>query len=390
MPNPNEQSVPSDAATPPPSHDAANDGSGSSGVSTASGAGDASGVAKSARKRWIKRLIKWTLVVVVLIALGRQVEGLIADWREQDKALSNLTWRPAWLVAAWFCFIAGQVFFALFWGRLLRHIDVKPGTFEVVRAYGIGTVGKYVPGKALVVVLRAAMLRVTEVTRVSLGLSVVFETVTMMAVGAAVAAVCLAVTRPEEWLYWLGAAGIAIGLSGALHPQVFGRLAKFAAMPFKDVEVRVAPGEWFTTYLRWMIWPILAWTMLGASFWATIQGMGLSAGGWSGALQLTGVAALATALGFLVLFMPAGFGVRELVIIHLLGPTLGSAENGSPEIVVLASLLLRSLWTTGEIGFSGLLYAVGWRGPRAAAAATDLDPPAIAPGGDDAAPDDRT
>jgi len=59
----------------------------------------------------------------------------------------------------------------------------------------------------------------------------------------------------------------------------------------------------------------------------------------------TATAASATAAGFLVLLMPAGIGVREVVMIHLLAPRYGLGA------VVLVSLLLISTLKVFDIVF---------------------------------------
>jgi uncharacterized membrane protein YbhN (UPF0104 family) len=76
----------------------------------------------------------------------------------------------------------------------------------------------------------------------------------------------------------------------------------------------------------------------------------------------TAVAGLSTAAGFLVIFMPAGIGVRELVIIQLLTPRIGPVQ------AVVASLLVRTVWTLAELVLAGVLWAAAPLVRRPAAA----------------------
>ncbi len=69
---------------------------------------------------------------------------------------------------------------------------------NTLRAYYIGHLGKYVPGKAMVVILRTVMVRGHRVDAAVAAVSVFFETLTMMAVGAFMAAGILAVRLRKE------------------------------------------------------------------------------------------------------------------------------------------------------------------------------------------------
>jgi len=65
---------------------------------------------------------------------------------------------------------------------------------DSARPYGPTTSGtweKYVPGKALVVILRAGLIRSRRVNAVVAAISVFYETLTMMAVGSFLAGAIL-------------------------------------------------------------------------------------------------------------------------------------------------------------------------------------------------------
>ncbi|MFH1264125.1 MAG: lysylphosphatidylglycerol synthase domain-containing protein [Planctomycetota bacterium] len=298
-------------------------------------------------------MLKVGVVVVVLWAMGRHVAALTTEWSEQEKSLHDLSLNSGWIGVALVTFLGSQLCFSMFWARLLKGCGADVSPMKALRAYGVGTLGKYVPGKALVVLLRTRLLRDASISRLSVGLTVVYETLTMMAVGGAVASVCLLIAQPDEWPFWSGAAAGSCGLTACLHPVLFGRLAKLASLPFKGASDDFSAKACWAGFLRWGALPIGGWGLLGASFWGVAQAMGIPCSSADDFLFLTGTAAMATAVGFLVLFMPAGLGVRELVIIHLLAPRYGVSE------VVLASLLLRTIWTLGE----GLLGGALWSGP---------------------------
>ena len=74
--------------------------------------------------------------------------------------LTQATWRlaPGWLVLSGLLYLLGMLFAGLYWYRVLRDLGQEPYLGETLRAYFIGHLGKYVPGKAMVIILRAGLL----------------------------------------------------------------------------------------------------------------------------------------------------------------------------------------------------------------------------------------
>src|SRR4051794_31227953 len=64
-----------------------------------------------------------------------------------------------WLVPAAALYLAGLAASALYWRRLMRHLGQPAPVAATFRAYFVGQLGKYVPGKALALVMRAAFMR---------------------------------------------------------------------------------------------------------------------------------------------------------------------------------------------------------------------------------------
>ncbi|MCO6439219.1 MAG: flippase-like domain-containing protein [Phycisphaerae bacterium] len=310
-------------------------------------------------RRWLFRILKYALLAVVLVALGSHVRKLIADWRAHESVLRDTPIRPGWLIVAALTYGVGQVCFAAFWWRLLVRLGLHRRFSPVLQAYGIGTMGKYVPGKALVVLIRTGMITIPNVGRVWVGLSAVYETFVMMSVGGLLAAVCLFIVRSDDVLVWAGAAAAGIGLSAVLHPVFFGRFARLIALPFRREGNELSTAGWYTAYwkLGWI--SAIAWVLSGASLFAVLLSLGVERLLGVDFLLAVGTAALATTAGFIVVVLPAGVGVRELIIIHLLEQPFGHGR------AVLASLILRTVWTLTEIALAGGLYGLYlWHKPR--------------------------
>jgi hypothetical protein len=104
--------------------------------------------------------------------------------------------------------------------------------------------------------------------------------------------------------------------------------------------------------VRWLGLYALSWILQGGAFWILATGLGLAIP------LLLGVSVFPAAylLGYLAIFAPAGFGIREGFLIAFLNPILGAAG------AVLA--VVARLWTVlVELG-PALVLAAGYvRGP---------------------------
>ena len=305
-------------------------------------------------------IAKVGIALIVVWALGRQIVDLVQAWSRQGPPLGSPVVAAAWIGLSGVLYLFGQLCFGLFWLKLLRQVGIEDSRLSILKAYAVGTLGKYVPGKALVVVMRTGLLRGGAGLRLPVALTSLYETVGMMAVGGGVAAVCFYVVCAERIAYWGGAAILAIGMSLVLHPIVFGRIAKFASMPLKGrVPVEMA-RRCYRVWLCWGVLQLVGWLCAGGSLVAVGRAVGIAGGYWEHGMLMTGAVGWATSVGFVVLLMPAGLGVRELLMTTVLafrfpGPTATAAV-----------LLLRIVWTGAELAWSGV-FSVFVRAPRAKA-----------------------
>jgi len=88
-------------------------------------------------------------------------------------------------------------------------------------------------------------------------------------------------------------------------------------------------------------WSLAAWVLYGLQIWLLAARLGAPPG--RTALLAVGGYAFAWSVGFLIVFAPAGAGVRDVLLVALLGPVLGV---GSATAVALVS---RVLTTVGDL-----------------------------------------
>ena len=308
------------------------------------------------RRKWLMPAVKLTVVILV----GWWV---VATFRDAFIELSQHDWRvePLWLVASGGFYLLGLLPSALYWHHVLRVMGQRAGLLETVRAYYIGHLGKYVPGKAMVVVLRAGPIRSHRVDTTLAAVSVFLETLTMMACGSAMAAVLLAIQFREDRLLLTASLALLLVAGIPTMPSVFRRLAAMLLRGKMNQSVRAGLNNisYGTLALGWLATG-LGWVLLALSLWATLCGVGASPEDLLVELdRYLAAVTLAVVAGFLSL-IPGGAFVREAVLMQLL-----AGKPYPPLIVLVATVMLRIVWLVAELVISGILYVCGLGGEKA-------------------------
>jgi len=333
-----------------------------------------------ARPRWKPLAItavKLTVAILVLWAVGRHV---LRTWDDLQARSESLHFEPIWLVLAGLLYLAGLLACAVFFERILRSSATPVGLLPAWRAYVVSHLGKYVPGKAMVVVLRSGMVVPYGARASTAAIATFYETLTMMGAGSLVAAVGFAgATRTETveltlggWgrlelpvyrLAALSGLGLALAFLIVVLPPIFGRVAGLVTLPIPGVGLDALPRFTMKLVGQGLFWSTGGWILLGLSQLAVIRSFDPRGADSVAALGLAPVViasvALATVAGFVVAVLPAGLVVREGVLMSLLAPALGSDH------AVVAALLLRLVWVVAELIAAAIFFP--WIGRRFAA-----------------------
>ncbi len=332
-----------------------------------------------ARPRW-KRLtitsLKGIVAIVVLWAVGRHV---VRTWNELRDQGVSLRFEASWLVWSGLLYLAGLTAYGLFYAQILRSSTAPVGVGPALRAYLISHLGKYVPGKAMVVVLRAGMVVPFGGRASTAAIATFYETLVMMSAGGLIAAAGFAPalgSRPVEFnlgpwsrgfqlpIYALAAlAGAALGLVFLLLvlPPVFRRIVGLVSLPIPGVGPDASPEITSRLMHQGFSWCWVGWVLLGLSQLAVLRAFDANEVARI-ALALAPVViasvALATVSGFVVAVLPGGLGVREGVLMSVLAPAVGSTK------AVVAALVLRLVWVSVELA-AAIILLPGFRRHRA-------------------------
>lgn len=309
--------------------------------------------------RWWPAL-KWLCFALLLGFISRRAWQL---WVTAPQEKIQLDW--SWLVLAAVAYAVGWLPSVWFWREMLRTLRQPLGIWDSVRAYYVGHMGKYVPGKALVLVIRASLVKGSGVNPLLAGSTAAYETLVFMATGAALA---------------LASAPFALGESfWSRIPATWGWLKAYLILwPFAVMGVTFATtplSAWLFTKICRKMAPGQSTdgaTLPAISAGLICQGIGVTMSGWAcHAISLGFVlraispetwsrnefpvwlasTTLSTVSGFVVLIAPGGVGVREGLLIEMLKdqPQIG------PHVALIAAGLLRAVWFGTELALAGVL-----------------------------------
>jgi glycosyltransferase 2 family protein len=307
---------------------------------------------------WVKRGWKPALAVLILVLVARHFIHILSR-PELDPYPFAL--RVPYLIPAALLYLGAHLCWASFWVRLLRSQGVQVTFSDGLRAYFVSQFGKYIPGKAWVILIRVAMLRSTVGgTPLAVGVTATYETLTSMGAGAMLGMLLLpwlgVVPRELSDHYALVIAVAALPLAlGVLNKLAARRIAKLRgpdAPPLPSPPLRLL-AEGLLLHGVW------GWCLLGAALGFAIQAVAVNPPVPMVDTYLAdlGAMSLAYVAGFFVLVAPGGLGIRELILQYALAPRF-EPDIGAPLALAQAavvSLVLRLTWTIAELAFVLLL-----------------------------------
>lgn len=250
---------------------------------------------------------------------------------ELDLAAWTIDWPR--VVASCFGLWLGYFLNAALWGRIVHDLGGPslPATVSV-RLFMIANLGRYVPGKVWQIAGLVALARgrgvaaATASAAAVLGQGIALLSATAIGLGAV-----WTFADGAGWRWIAPALVIAIPTVGLI-PPVFHWAAtlwfRLAKTPHPD-------GLSPSTAVGWLSVGILSWVVYACSFWLLVSGLGQDAG-----FIVTAPAfAAAYVLGYLMVFAPAGIGIREGFLLAILSPYLGAGAAGTIAVI-------QRLWTT--------------------------------------------
>jgi uncharacterized membrane protein YbhN (UPF0104 family) len=311
----------------------------------------------SRNRKWLWLGLKAAAAVAIVVGVGEQFRRILSNPELEQRGFPV---RGEYLVPAGLLYLLAHCCWGTFWVRLLRSEGVRVSLFIGLRAYFVSQYGKYIPGKVWVIGIRVAMLGHDRLTKLAVGVTATYETLTSMAAGAMLGVLLLPRlgVMPE---FVSGNVAILAGLAGLpLGLAVINRLGARAVAKRRgpDSPALPSPSLWLLT--QGLLHGAAGWCLLALSLALTVQALAPDPPAWGADVFLTDLPAVALAyvVGFVVVVAPGGIGAREFVLQAVLVPQF-AGRLGAPEAQALAvtiTLLLRLVWTAAEVTISLGLY----------------------------------
>lgn len=290
-----------------------------------------------------------TTVVGALLALGALAfvaRSLVADRREIADALGGASY--GWLVLASVLAAVGMSAIALPWRRALHLLGDDMPAREVLGRYYVGEIGKYLPGGVWPILGRGELAVRWGVSRAAAYGSVLLSLVALYLAAALVVAAGLPVLLAGDD----GTGPIAIvvllplGLI-ALHPAILGRVQRLGERVLRRTLELPTPAWGASVGLVVRYLP--AWVAIGGATWAVARALDPSAG----VLDVGVATALSWLVGFALIPVPGGVGVREAAFV-------AAAGSLDPGIAAAVAVGARALFVAVD-GIGALLGSAALR-----------------------------
>lgn len=284
----------------------------------------------------MRKWLWWAIQVAVAAVVIRMVwTALSRNWSEFRSLHMSFALRPGWIALSVLVILLSYASSVEAWRRILAGWGQRLAYGRAARVWLVANLGRYIPGKVWSVAGLMALAQRAGIEPWAAGASAF--AIQAIAIGTAVALVAAATPSAASPLRLSAAALVAAGTIALLTwPAAVRKVARYVT---KAEKVRPLP---LASVVESSALGLLSWMIHGTAFWLLVRGLGLP--GTLPLMTAAGVFALGYILGLLALFAPGGVGVREVVLISQLTPSLGAGG------AVALSLASRLVLTLTEVG----------------------------------------
>jgi uncharacterized membrane protein YbhN (UPF0104 family) len=291
------------------------------------------------------RSFRWGFVAA---AVGLGGYAVARQWPGIHPALGRIG--PLTAAGSMLAVLFGLLATMCAWRRLLAGLGSPLPALAAARILFLGQLGKYLPGSLWPILAQMELGQAYQVPRHRSASASVLTMLVSLLSGLLTALLMLPFTGTSSYLWAFAAAPV---LLACLHPRVLNplmdRLLRLARQPELGQPLS---GRTLAAALGWSF---AAWICNGTQIWLLAVRLGAPAR--SSLLLAIGGYAFAWSAGFLVVFAPAGVGVREVLLVATLSPVVGT---GGATAVALVS---RALTTAGDLMTAAAAAVCGRRPP---------------------------
>ena len=286
----------------------------------------------------LKKWLNWLLFTAVLIAVGWYIHKNFGELKNADLDL-----KIGFLVLSFISVTVAHLLNMAVWYRLAHSYGLKVGYLKTGKAWVVSRLGRYVPGKITLLLVRFNLYK--GMSKKSVGMATLTEYLSSLAASCLITMIAL-LSLPEKLpSYFIIVVAIGIvTLAVVLHPKILQRfgnavLKKFKKQPIEDFP----PYRKIIGYICAYLIPIL---FHGLAFFFLLNALGEVP--FKYLITITGVYYGSALIGMAAIFTPSGIGVREGIMMLVL--PLIIAEP----VVIVGAILIRLVTTAVELLLAGL------------------------------------
>lgn len=297
----------------------------------------------------VMRVVRYAIFLVVLFFVVRHGWTM---WRESPANPVSIHWDAVLL--ATFLVTVSWLPSCLAWQRLLEMTGCRAPFDRIAKAHYTGQLGKYVPGKAMALLIRGWIMRDDCGVPMRAGtLTAGYEALAFVGAGAFWAVVLAPwvfarLLRERSGLSDLQlmiASGVIAFLTLLALPVLAKLMNRLSQTMVKSVVETPPLSITGRELFRCLAVLSIGWVLQAYALVAVWQGVGGTPHWLTDFPKAMGAVTLSNVGGFVVLFAPGGLGVREWFLMQIL-----SAEGGLNDRQVIAvALLARVTSFAGEI-----------------------------------------
>lgn len=253
----------------------------------------------------------------------------------QLRGVDLAAWEPRWGLFAASCvtLVAGYFGTGYMWGRIVEGLGgpALPSMVSV-RLFMVANLGRYVPGKVwqiagLIALARSRGVAASTATAAAvLGQGIGLAAATLIGLAS-----IWTLAEGQFWRWALPALLLGAVVVGLVPPVFHAAVDLWFRLAKADKPEGLSPSR----AIEWLMLGLFTWIAYGAAFWVLVESLGLEVA----AVPTASAFAAAYVLGYVMVFAPAGLGVREGFLVALMAPQVGAGPAGAVAVIA-------RLWTT--------------------------------------------
>jgi uncharacterized membrane protein YbhN (UPF0104 family) len=274
-------------------------------------------------------------IVIAVLGFGFVISRVARNWDTVRDTIRNAD--RTWLVVGFLLAALGMVLVAVAWRVVLASLRAPVTARDAVRWYFPGELGKYVPGGIWPVVGRAELATRAGVRRSVAYTSVALSLVALYLSAMTVVAIALPFqlsAKHDNAAPFLVVLLLPVGLL-VLHPRVLNAAFAFLArVTSREIHIDVPP--WRTSLIGVALYAP-AWGAIGTATWCIAHALDPHAAFG----QVFVAAVLSWIVGFVLVPVPGGIGVREAAFTATAG--LGAGVGATVAVAARVAFMIVDL-----------------------------------------------